>query len=369
MAGDDSTARRSWLGRLVWASVGVALVALPYLTAELFGDGAVSDLNRMVVLAVGILSVNVAVGYAGLVALGHSAFVGVGAVAATTLMLDHGVPYLATVPVAMSAAFVVGVVIAIPAVRVTASQLAILTIVLAAMFPTLMQLDRWGIADRAGGVDGRELRAVVAPGWARTVLFIDGTPNQQAIFRYFVFVLLAGVAFLLTWGLLRSGPGRAVAAFSVAGPPEAGGPSGVGRDSAPVPGGVTVARMFALAFSAGLGGLSGAMWAMNEAVLHEADFGVVGLAVPLLVGLVVGGIATIEGAVWGAAVVVLLQAAGDRLGLGLLTQAVSGLLLVLATYFIPGGMAELSSLVRGHLAEVVSPSERRVAASGDAQSG
>ena len=111
-------------------------------------------------------------------------------------------------------------------------------------------------------------------------------------YRYFLISILALFAFWAVGNLVKSRPGRAVVAI---------------RDNeiGAAVSGVNLRRFKVLNFglSAAIGGLAGVMWAMNSGFVAEQDFTFV-LMVDLLVGLVVGGVATVSGAAIGALVVV-----------------------------------------------------------------
>jgi branched-chain amino acid transport system permease protein len=337
---------------VTWGLFILFAIALPYLLTAMFGEFQVGRLNRALYLAVAILGLNLVVGYSGLIALGHSAFIGIGAFTATTLIMDHGWDYWMTIPVSMAAAFAVGVLLGIPALRIRGLYLALLTIAFAAVFPTLVKLDKWGIADRTGGVNGRNIdEKLVAPAWARTVLRIDDTPDQQAIYRYFVIAGLTALAFLLTRNLIKSRPGRAMIAI---------------RDNetgAAVSGiNLPVYKTITFGISAALGGLAGVMWAMNTAFVGEQDFGFAPLAIPLLVGLVIGGVATLQGGLIGALVFVFVGEFTRSLGLDILSQALFGVILIFVTFFAPSGLAGFSKKLKARIVQIVPQPPEGVAA-------
>ena len=210
---EGSSNHRTYL-IVTWGLFLLLAIAMPYILTALFGEFQVSRLNRALYLGVGILGVNLVVGYSGLIALGHSAFIGIGAFATASLVMDEGLNHFVAIPIALLIGFVVGVLLGIPALRIRGLYLALLTIAFAAVFPTIAKLDKWTIADRTGGVNGRRIEdPLVAPGWVRSIIRIDDTPDQQAIYRYFIIATLTALAFLLTRNLLKSRPGRAIVAI------------------------------------------------------------------------------------------------------------------------------------------------------------
>ena len=107
------------------------------------------------------------------------------------------------------------------------------------------------------------------------------------------------------------------------------------------------------------------MWSMNSPVVAEQDFQFAPLAIPLLVGLVVGGVASMQGSLIGGMIVVFLvewtKTLDDQLAsagleirnLEKLTPAVYGLILILVTFFAPGGIAGLMKMLKSKLVQII----------------
>ena len=326
-----------------WGLFILFALVLPHILTAMFGEFQVGRMNRALYLGVAILGMNLVVGYSGLIALAQSAFIGTGAFLATTLMMDHGWDYWMTIPPAMLVAFAVGVLLGVPALRIRGLYLALLTIAFAAVFPTLMKLDKWGIADRTGGVNGRNVdEKLVAPEWVRSIIRIDDTPQQQAIYKYYIIAALTLAAWIGTRNLLKSRPGRAIVAIR-------------DNETGAAVSGINLPLYKTLTFgvSAALGGLAGVMWVMQSAFVGEQDFGFAPLAIPLLVGLVVGGVATLEGALIGALVVVFVGEFTKNLGLDILSQSLFGIILILVTFFSPGGVIGITKNIKKRFVQVV----------------
>ncbi len=351
---EGSSDHRTYL-IVTWGLFLIFAIALPYILTAVSGEFMVGRMNRALYLGVAVLGVNLVVGYSGLIALGHSAFVGIGAFTTASLIMDHGFDYWMTIPFAMLFGFIVGVLLGVPALRIRGLYLALLTIAFAAMFPTLAKLDKWGIADRTGGVNGRRIdEQLVAPSWVRSIIRIDDTSDQQAIYRYFIIAFFTALAFLVTRNLIKSRPGRAVIAIR-------------DNETGAAVSGINLPLYKTITFgvSASLGGLAGALWAMNSAFVAEQDFQFAPLAVPLIIGLVIGGVGTLEGGLIGALVYVFVnewtKGVDDTLsGWGLevaniekLTPAVFGLILILVTFFAPGGIAGFAKLLKARLVQII----------------
>lgn len=330
---------------IAWALLGVVIVVLPFVIPEF----QVSRVNRVMFLAIAILGLNLVLGYGGLLALGHSAFIGLGAFLTTWLVEDKNWDYWHTIPVAMGACFIFGGLLALPALRIKGLYLALITIALATVFPSLAKIDAFGIAEATGGANGREItEKTVPPGWAQDLGFNIDEPSR---YRYFLILMVTIVAFWAVSNLLRSRPGRAIVAIR-------------DNETGAAVSGVDLVRwkLLNFAISASLGGLAGVMWAMDRAFVAEQGFGFL-LAVDLLVGLVIGGVATVPGAIVGGIVVVFVREFTKGLqiplgfttidGEGPLSQAIFGGILIVVTFFAPGGLVWMFRLVRAKIYRVI----------------
>lgn len=271
--------------RLVgYGALLLVMLLLPFVLPEF----QVTRLNRVIIMAVAILGLNLVVGFSGLLALCQSAFIAVGAFVSGSLIMDHGWDYWMTIPASMLAAFGVGLLLGIPALKIKGLYLAMLTVAFAAAFPSLTKLEFWQIAERTGGANGRDITEKLnPPDW---MPLVDAT--EPARYRYFPIMILAVLSFWLIANLVQARPGRAVIAIR-------------DNETGAAVSGVDLRRFKVLNFglSAALGGLAGVMWAMNSGFVAEQDYTFI-LMVDLLVGLVVGGVGTISGAAIGAIVVV-----------------------------------------------------------------
>ena len=262
----------------------VLMLLIPFILPEF----QVTRLNRAMAMAVAILGFNLVIGYSGLFALCQSAFIALGAFTSASLIMDHGWDYWMTIPAGMFVSFLIGLALGVPALKIKGLYLAMSTVAFAAAFPSFTKLEFFGIPERTGGANGREITEKLnPPDWMP--IFDVTEPGR---YRYFLLAALALFAFWVVGNLIKSRPGRAVISI---------------RDNeiGAAVSGVELRRFKVLNFglSAAIGGLAGVMWAMNSGFVAEQDFTFV-LMVDLLVGLVVGGVATVSGAAIGALVVV-----------------------------------------------------------------
>ena len=282
----DSVQRHWYLALLV------GVVALPLLIPAYLGD-----ISLVFIYGLCGLSLMVLAGYTGLVSLGHGAFLGIGAYAHVYVTQDLGLPWLAGVVVAMVVTALAGIVVGVPALRMTGVYLTIATLAFALIIQEVFA--RWDAV--TGGLKGKAVEKAV----------ILGVPfgSDQAFFFLCLLFLIAGL--WLTANLLRSPTGRAWVAI---------------RDSeiAAQSMGVNLAayKSLAFAYSAALMGVAGALFAHKIGFLAPDIFSVL-LSIQFLLMVVVGGLGSLHGAIFGAVFVamlpVLISQARDVLP-GLLSQ-------------------------------------------------
>ena len=111
-------------GQAVWYGVlALCLLLVPFV----LGDFYVGEFSYVFILAIAGVGLMLLIGYTGLVSLGHGAFMAIGAYT-NTYLITKGVPFLIAFPAAGLAALLAGVLIAVPANRMTGIYLAIATL-------------------------------------------------------------------------------------------------------------------------------------------------------------------------------------------------------------------------------------------------
>ncbi|MEO5898803.1 MAG: branched-chain amino acid ABC transporter permease [Ilumatobacteraceae bacterium] len=273
---------------VAWLFVIVPIVYVPFATKLGFIFGSVDkasrigQLNTVIAFAVAILGLNIVIGFAGQLALGQSAFIGLGAYTTVILVADHHWSYLSTLPISAGICFVAGLLVGVPATRVKGVYLAIMTLVLAFVFPAFVLRFGWLTGGPNGKGPPRRQGKLFAPSW---MPFADTGRLAGPLWIYSLLVVIAAALFLLARNGMRSRPGRALITM---------------RDHEPSATalGVNVALYKALAFgfSALYGGLAGSMLMMNRPFAIDVDYGTK-MSIFLVAGLVVGGAGAISGAV------------------------------------------------------------------------
>jgi branched-chain amino acid transport system permease protein len=272
--------QRRWYGGLLAAVILLPLAVPSYLV----------DVSLVFIYGLCGLSLMVLAGYTGLVSLGHAAFLGIGAYAHVFFLQDLGLPWVVSVALAAALSAAAGVLVGLPALRMTGVYLTIATLAFALIIQEVFT--RW---DRVThGLKGRPVD--------KPVIFGVSFASDIAFYFLCVAVLIAGL--WLTANVLRAPTGRAWVAI---------------RDSeiAAQSMGVHLARYktMAFAYSAGLMGAAGALFAHKIGYLAPDIFSVL-LSIQFLLMVVVGGLGSLHGALYGAVFVailpVLISEARDR---------------------------------------------------------
>jgi branched-chain amino acid transport system permease protein len=305
----------------VAALLGLALVA-PFLVSNYHA----LQLGQALVYAIAILGLNLLTGISGQISLGNGAFYALGAYSSVILLTVFGLPYWLAPPVAAVVCFAAGYLFGRPAARLEGLYLALATFGLAIVTPQLLKLD--ALARWTGGAQGVQVDKPASPIPALL------TDDQ---WRYFFCLAVAIAMFVMAWNLVRGRTGRALVAL---------------RDHPTAAGamGIDTAHYKAVTFgvSAMYTGVAGALGALLAGYIGPDSFSIV-LSIQLLVGGVVGGIASILGTLFGAGFIEFVPDLAQKLSTSA-PDVVYGVLLIVFMMVMPGGAAGLVRSARLRLA-------------------
>lgn len=300
--------------RLGWGAVLVLAVLLPFVTDAY----RVSQCTLALSYAVAVLGLNLLLGYSGQISLGHGAFFAMGAYVTAILVAKAGWPHLLTVPAAALACFAAGFLVGIPALRLSGPYLALVTLGLAVALPQLVK--RFDALTE--GTQGLSVPQPAAPG-ALSFLADDQ-------FLYLLNLAIAVAMFVPAHGLVRGHVGRALAAI---------------RDDevAARAFGVDLARHKTKAFavSAAYAGVAGSMFVFSVGFVAPESFGF-SLSFQFLAAVVVGGLGTVGGAIFGAAFIEFVPVYASDVDEAL-ASVIYGAVLIGCMYVLPGGVMGLLS--------------------------
>lgn len=260
----------SWYGLL-----GLVVLGLPLLIDEYY----VGEIAWVFIYAICGISLMVLVGYTGLVSLGHAAFLGIGAYA-HAYFLQHGLPWVVAMGLAVLITTAAGFVVGLPALRMTGIYLAIATLAFAVIIQEVFS--RWEQVTH--GFAGMPVD--------KPVIFGVAFDDDRSF--YYLCLFFVALALWFTRNLLRLPTGRAWIAIR---------DSEIAAQSMGV--NLAIYKSIAFAYSAGVMGLAGALFAHKIAYLAPDIFTIL-LSIQFLLLVIVGGLGSLHGAVFGAIFVALL---------------------------------------------------------------
>jgi branched-chain amino acid transport system permease protein len=241
------------------------------------------QLTLVLINSIVLLGLNLLTGYSGQISIGHGAFYAIGAYLTAILVTRYGVPYPATVLLAAVVCFFVGILFGLPALRLDGHYLALATFSLAIAVPSLLKAKflEW----LTNGVEGIRLPTPKVP---------LGLPLTKDQWLYFLTLFFSVVAIVITRNLLHGKVGRAL--IAVRDHPIAARAMGID---------VAFVKTVTFGISVALAATAGALSAIVVRFVAPESFDVF-VSISFLVGIVVGGLATIPGCIIGGAFILLV---------------------------------------------------------------
>lgn len=321
------TAARRWLPGGAQANLGALVLLLlvaGLATVPLFAtDFQLFRFTNILIYALALVGVNLLVGYNGQLSLGHGAFYAVGAYATSLLVVYAGMAHWVAVPVAGIVCLVVGFLFSLPVLRLQPMHLAMATFAFGAALPSIA---KWkGVEDWTGGSQGLGIDEPAVP---------FGLSLRFDQWIYLLALLFLVLSFWLTFNLLRGRVGRAV--IAIRDHPIAAQSMGIHH---------VVYKAVVFGISALLVGMAGGLTAMSMRYVAPGMFGLF-LSFGLLIGIAVGGLGSLTGALYGAVClqVILLVVGASASSLQTSnTAVVYGVVLIVFLCLFPNGMAGLVS--------------------------
>ena len=291
----------------------LAVLALACMLPFVLSNFRLFQFTQVYIYAIAILGLNMLTGYNGQFSLGHGAFYAVGAYVSAIMMDRWHVPYGWTIPVAGVICLVVGFLFGLPALRLEGLYLALATFSLALAVPQILKyFEHW-----TGGSQGIVLSKPKAP------LGLPLSPDQ---WLYFLTLAMLVILFWLGANLLRGRVGRAIVAIR---------DNHISAEAM----GINSALYKSLVFgvSAAYTGVAGALSASVIAFVAPDSFNVF-LSITLLIGSVIGGLASISGAIFGAFFIQFVPNWAQDISKAA-PWAIFGVFLIVFMYVMPFGIA------------------------------
>jgi len=259
-----------WMGVLI-----LAVIIFPFSIDRYY----VSIVNSSAIAAIGALGLNILVGYTGLVSIGHAAFLALGAYSGAVMSTIFGFPIFVVLPLAGIIAALGGLLIGIPSLRLKGLYIAMATLAFNFIVEFICAHWRFVGADVGMAVDSAKIGS----------LHID-----TEVKFYFMVMIILSITVFGTRNLFRSKIGRSFIAI---------------RDrhlSAELIG-INIARYKIIAFgiSSFYAGIAGCLFAYYSNYITPENFNV-SLSIEYLAMIIMGGLGTIVGALFGAIFITLI---------------------------------------------------------------
>jgi branched-chain amino acid transport system permease protein len=319
--------------RVEWARLALvvaAVIAAPSMLSPYW----LTVLNQIGIAAIGAIGLNILVGFTGQISLGQGGFLAVGAYTAGLLAANVGVPFPVNVAVAVLATAAIGALFGLPALRLKGLYLAIATL-------ASQQIILWVVTHWDAVTGGRDSLVVPPAELFGTQLAGDET-------FYWVIALFLALATICATNLFRTGLGRAFVAIR-------------DQDVAAEVIGVDAFRYKVLAFaiSSAFVGLAGALSAHYYLIVTWERF-TFDVSILYLAMIIVGGLGSVSGAIYGAAFMIAVPAWIEELSRNLsglaflqphmpaIQQLIFGVTIILFLVFEPRGLARIWQRVKDY---------------------
>ena len=287
--------------------------------------------NTILIAVIGAVGLNILVGYTGQISLGQGGFLAVGAYSSAILSERMGLPAPLAIVAAVILTAVIGTFFGLPGLRLKGLYLAIATLASQVIIEFIIR--RWGwLTEGKGYITLSRLEIF---GWK-----LPRETFEQS--WYWILLVLAALAVMAARNLFRTGLGRSFMAVR-------------DQDIAAEAIGVnlTRAKLTAFAVSSGFVGLAGALTAHYSEVVTWEKF-TLEVSILYLAMIIVGGMGSIAGAVYGAIFMtllpVLIRTLAEAVGpaapwlsnqLPAIQNAVFGLVIILFLIIEPRGLNRL----------------------------
>lgn len=261
---------------------------------------------------IAILGLDILTGYTGQISIGHGAFMAIGGYTTAVLSRDHHMNLVLTMLVAFAVCFVCGLLVGLPALRLSGVYLALATFAFAVSVPQIPLK----FSTYLGGSGGVQTATTVSHLWLYGASWTG-----------------AAILFVLGWLVLRGRTGRAFRAIR---------DSEVAATSSGI--GLPIYKTLAFGISAAYAGVAGSFFVLGtNGFAQPNEFGLI-LSLQILIGAAVAGLGSLWGVLAGAAFIGLLPTISSDvpvIGSTHGQDVVFGLIVITVMLLLPNGVAGL----------------------------
>jgi branched-chain amino acid transport system permease protein len=288
---------------------GVFLAVLPLLFLN--QTFLISIFSQVLIFSIAALGLNILIGYAGQISIGHAAFMAIGAYLTAILTKNFNIPFIITIFLSGGVAGLFGIVLGFPALRLKGFYLAIATMAFGVAIEKI--LAAW---DYVGGHTG--FVNVPNPD-------IFGLEVSGDLGKFYIIAVVTVALFIFAANMMKSKTGRALKAIRES--------EFAARSS-----GINVSKYKLIAFvmSAVYAGVAGALYAHTINYIAPTDFGM-GISINLMAMIVVGGLASLSGNVIGSILMVAIPFLFSRINVPM--SIIFGIMLIIVVLFFPRGLS------------------------------
>jgi branched-chain amino acid transport system permease protein len=297
---------------LIYIILGVVVLVIPILLKN--RPSLVGYLNLVMIYSIAVIGLNLLLGIAGQISLGHAAFMAIGGYTSAILVMNLNLPSLLGILLGVIFAAFFGFLIGFPSLRLKGFYLAIATMALSTAITDIIK--RLQITGSDHGLMN------IPP------ISIFNFSFSSEISKYYLFLVFLVITIILIRNFLRGKSGMALRAM---------------RDSeyGALACGINISYYKILAFviSSALAGLAGALYAHSISYLHPMNFGL-GLSIDFLAITIIGGLGTLFGPILGSFLwIILPRFFGTHLES--MATVVFGIILIIIVLFLPRGLYEI----------------------------
>jgi branched-chain amino acid transport system permease protein len=284
-------------------------LGLPWIV-DMFGGVPAYILNISAIFCIISIALNLLTGYSGQISLGHAGFLMVGEYVSALLTLKLGLSFWLALPLSGVFVSLLGLLIGMPAVRLTGNLLAIATLGFGLAVPEIIL--KW--SSLTNGATG------LSPARPQIGSFVL---SADLYYYYLIFICLV-IEILVVRNLLGQKTGRAWQAIR-------------DRERAAISVGIRVEHSKVIVFmlSAGFSGIAGSLYAHYLNFVSPSDFSMEDSFL-FLAMIVLGGLGSISGSIIGATVLTVLEQISGNWGH--FSVLIVGAVMLVSVLFFPKGL-------------------------------